>query len=484
MTIQASQGQSGSVQQTTQQTAQTSTEIPTSDDMEMMDLDALIPKDLRDAVNKTEKTAKTSQQQQQQQQKVVKTKAAESIKADDDDTSDDDSQTDDDSNTDDSQTDDTEGDDDEDLDLSPENIDNLIKDPNNIVKKPQEDEKPSWHEDNTYKQLLTKLKFSNITPTQIDKIIVDAIDKKVLKDADERNTLSTELEQLKTKDQLQSAEIDRLKNIERTAFFDTMPETQKTYREPLGQLQQSMKAVLDMEGANVSVQQIVSAKNKAEFTELTKDIDFDDATLTKLTNYWRSYKELEFKYVEDRKSAQQNLRKHLSFNISDENANNLFKSSLIEFSRSDERYAYVRKAIQEGLVGHEHVSKILGIAKANFLNIIRAVSNPVDYSKNVTWLDGVAKFALDAAHSAHVEDNYGEVVKQNEALTTNLKKVIKAYKQLYGSAKGITGKKGTIVNNAQHRNGNDESSKKDKEDFEKLLSNRLDVSEILPTLGE
>lgn len=467
MTTPASQTSStGSSQSQTAQT--TSAAIPSSDDLGLVDLDELIPKELRDAVNNPEKKT----------EKTVKTQAPEP-------NNDDDKSVDDDTSTDDGADDGaSKEDDDDELDLSSDNIDKLIDGDNDAVnKKPVQDTKPHWHEDPTYKELTTKFKFSNITPEKIDKLILDAIDKKVLTDSEERNTLNIEVEQLKSSDALKSAEIDRLKNIERTAFFDRMPETNETYFKPMVQLETSMKAVLDMEGTSVSLQQILAAKNKAEFTETIKDIDFDDATLQKMTNYWRGYKELQFKYLEDKKTAQTNLRQHLSFNIPDDAANKLFSTSILDFSQADERYSYIKKAINEGLQGHEHVGKILHAAKSNFLQIIRAISNPVDYSKNVKFLDSIAKFTLDAAHSAHIEDQHKSLQEQNKILQTNLVKVVNAYRKLKGSAEGITGKKGPLVR-TNKENGHDRASKKDLEEFQNLLSNKIGVADILPTFDD
>lgn len=432
--------------------------VVTSDDMEMPDLDDLIPSELRTAVDKTDKT-----------KAPVKTKATSKKEAADDkqeDSSDDepDEQTDDDGEN-------------GDLDLSPDNIDKMLDgDPNAVDKKEKEEEKPSWHEDETYKELLSKTKFSSITPEKLDKLIVDAIDKKVLKDAEERKTLDTELEALRTQEQLNTAEISRLKNIERVAYFDSLPETAEKYKVPMGQIATSVKSLLELEGTKVTTQQILSTKNRAEFTELTKDIDFDDQTLLQLTNYWRSYKDLEFKYGEDRKSAQTDLKKHLSHSISDKSAKGILQTSLLQFINADEKYSYIKKAVQEGFDKHEGVANLLQMAQSNFMNIIRAISNPVDYSKDAKWLSDVANYTLEAAHSAYQEDQNVELRKEKEVLTKNLIKVVKAYKKLYGSAEGISGKKG-VSKTTESSNGREE--KEDLEEFKSLLNNKISIDDVL-----
>lgn len=369
----------------------------------------------------------------------------------------------------------------EDIDLSPENIENLLEGKLDQVKSTKSDDeevKPFWHEDKNYQELLAKVRYSGFSPEKIDKLIQEAADKKVLEQGKYVQGVETELEQIKSSNSLLTSEVERLKTVERYAAFDSLPETLEKYGKPLNEAALNMKKLLDLEGAPGLVQNLILAKDRVQFTELIKDIDFDDATLTQLTNYWRTYKDLEFKYVQDKSSAKENLTKHLQSNIPEETAYKILKTSLMDVLKQDKRYGYIQKGIQEGIKDNEEVQNVLAMHKLNFFNLVKAVSNPLDHSNNSQWLDKLAKFTLDAAHNANIESKYHKVQESMQAQTELLKKVVGAYKKLMESAKGITGTKGVSkVNGATSKASSEEDILKEFNDF---LNDKVKVEKLIP----
>jgi DNA-binding transcriptional MerR regulator len=361
------------------------------------------------------------------------------------------------------------------IDINPENIDKLLAGDLEAIKKgkkttaaPEEETFP-WHDTEEYKELIKHAKYAGFDQKKIDKLIQEASDKKILDKAEYIKGLEKSKEDLARDTELTKTEVARLKQVERAAYFDTLPETQEKFTKPMSSAIVEMKKILDMEGAPVKVSQLLDAKDRASFVNLIKDIPFTEEDTTRITNIWRSYRALDTEYSTAKLEAQNNLTKFLGTSLPNETVTTVFRNSLGDLLKeADPQYNYIREAVTKDITKYPEVSEIIGRAHANFSNLIKAFGNPKDVIHNPAWLGTMNKFFVESAHhrnmAGKVPDLQAKLAKAEEQLT----KVVVKYRDLAKSAKGINGSGPGLRNSSS--NPSTRSANDDLEEFKKVLA--------------
>lgn len=444
-------------------------------------IDDLIPEELRQAVEKLEKPkseTKTKVDDDEEDLELPEYKNAPSKESDEDEEEEDQDEEEDDNEE---SYEESEGDDDEDLSLESESIDKLLSGELDAVSKKkkksadvEQDEDIFWHDDEDYTEIVNKLNYSDVDQKELDKLIKKVADKKTLDTSKYVQGLTSELSQLKKSRELLDSEIKRLKEVERAAHFDNSPEVQEKYGKPISDSILAIKDVLDLEGIDVSIREVIDAKDRTSLNRLLEDYAIDDASKTKLQNHWKNYRELQMQYEVDKSEAKNNLKKHLSTNIPEETATKILRNGLANLLKTSEEMKYIQDGIDEGLDKNKEVNDVLALAKQNFFQLVSVLSTPSEYVHNHSWLEGLAKYVVDASHSRNLATKYHSEVKEKQRLEKDLAKVVKAYKKLAGSAKGITGdKNGVGYFKGGSRKADKESSAEILEEFNDLLKGKI-----------
>lgn len=386
--------------------------------------------------------------------------------------------------------DDEASDDDADLSLDPDSIDKLLAGELDAVTKKSKlksksgedsDDKPTWHEDEEYAELLEKVNYTGVSQKELDKIIQKAADTKVLENGAYTTGLQAEVNKLKNTTETMTLELQRLKEIERLAHFDNSEEVTERYAQPMTSAIENIKEILDLEGIDVSAADIIHAKDRGTLNKLLEDYSLDDDSKLKLHNNWKDYRTLQLQYKTDKEEAKQDLRKHLSTSVPAEIQKKILRNSLTEFMKSDESVAYIKDAVNKGLAENPNpeVSGVINLASTNFQNLIGALASPSEFIHNDKWLGGLAKYMLDASHNKNIALKYKTLLQEKEANDKNFVKIVKAYRKLASSAKGITGKPGGIA----FANSNGKGSKKDEAsvlaEFQGLLDGDIKIDSLM-----
>lgn len=372
---------------------------------------------------------------------------------------------------------------DEELDLSAANIEKLLQEDDvEAVKVKPVDETPFWHEDEDYKGFLEKYNYAQIDNSALDNVIKAASEKAAVENKKYVESLQQQIEQHRSKAQAVAEENQRLKNIERSAYFDNLPETIETYSKPMNKAVGEITRILKTEGINVSPSAILTAGDRTAVTKLLENVQIPDEMNTQLVNHWRNYKELEFNYVNDKNAALENMKASINTAINSNTRDNILQTSLTRLLQENPKFKYIDEAIsQEALDPNSPVASIISNAKGNFQTILDAIANPTEFSRNTEWLHGLSSYFLKAAHNQHVEQEYGKLQDQIKEKDVSLNKLLKAYLKLRDSAKGITNAKGAV--HKVGARGRGKSSKKQEEEalrqMEGLLSGNVKVEEIL-----
>jgi hypothetical protein len=377
--------------------------------------------------------------------------------------------------------------DDDELDLSPEAIQKLIKGDPDAIKKPkaaaaQADSKPFWHEDEEYKELVSELEDYGVDPEAIDKLIRKVSDKSVVDNGKLLTGLETKLAEKERLTEEQKLQINRLQQIERALMFDESDETKEKYLSPMKSASTEIRNILSREGVNIPVTQLLTAPDRTAMINLLKDAKLEDGDLSRIANQWRNYKDLEMGYFTARDLAAKDLKKAITVSISPEVTTNILKNTLSDFAVSDPRFDYINTAIKEGLAEHPEVNNIVARARNNFQAIVDAMSNPTQFAHNQKWLGNLAKFFFESAHHKHIEDKYYDLDKKYKATEKSLRELAVNYQKLAGSARGITGKAAGVgkLNASSRKRSSDDQA--DVEQFEALLKGKAKLSDIIPSL--
>jgi len=370
--------------------------------------------------------------------------------------------------------------DDEELDLSADAIDALLKgDPDAVKKKAAEegdDDAPWWATDEDYTNLTKKLSDYGIKPKEIDSLLSKAIDKSTL----ETNKYATSIKEKlsKTEKEFQALETDyvRLREMEKAVLFDESETTREKYLVPKAQAAQDIQNILEREGVKVSVQQLLNAKNKVEMMNMLGDHNIDDADMNKISTQWRAYKDINVEHAAARNEARKGLQSTLAVNISPELTTKILRNGLLEMIDIDD-FKYIGEAVKD-LDANPEVETMLANANSNFKTLLNAMASPSDYAHNNKWLTQFAKHCYNNAHNSLQAKKAKTLAAENKQLTENLKKVVTQYRTLAGSAKGITGRGGAVSDPAPTTRRS-EAKKQEKivENFTELLKGG-DISAI------
>lgn len=373
----------------------------------------------------------------------------------------------------------TEEEDDEDGDITPDDIDKLLSGKEDDAET-EEEEQHFWAESDDYKALKTTLENIGADTSNLDKVLQHVADKTKVDQGIVVQGLREEAENSKKSVEQVQGELDRLRQIERAVRFDNADTTKEKYIAPMQSAAQKISQIIEREGSPVSVQKILGAKNRAEMTALFDDAKIPDEDMNTIANQWREYKELLTEYTTEREAAQKDLTKALGTAIAPETVDKIMKNALSDMLQQDERFAYVRDAIEEGLDGHDDVAQMITQAQANYRAFVGALSNPSAKIHSSKYLDQLAKYAMGAAHGQLMEDRYYTLSDEYKNLKTAAAKLSRKYKELVESARGITNERGIARAPA---NGNKDMSEDDKEEaaaaYKKLLTDDRAIDDIL-----
>lgn len=380
-----------------------------------------------------------------------------------------------------------EDDDDDDLDLSPDSIEELLKGDadapkakKELEKKIKSGEEKFWKADKEYKNLISRLPFGGVRVEDLDEFIQTTLDKRVVDNTELLNTLESEKVQLEAKREADLAEIQRLRQVERSTRFDALPETHENYIKPMQEAGKNAKNILELEGiSTTNVHQLFLAKDRAHFNKLLENEDISDDAKQKLVNHWKDYKKLLFEYENDKKEAQLNLSKYLQTNIAPETANKVLRNSLVELLEKNPKYQPLAEAINDDISKHPGMSKVVESARNSFMNFVSVLSDPSSAVHDENWMNGLAKFIYDASFNQQVYNDYTELQQEHQATQEQLKKMVKAHRKLLKSAKGITGEKGAPARMARNGNGSLPERDKAAKQFEDFISGRVEVDDLL-----
>lgn len=366
-------------------------------------------------------------------------------------------------------------------DVNIDNIDELIE--GKVTAKATEDteEVPDWHETDDYKNLVKKVGFVNgVKNEDFDKVIKSVVDKKIIESETYKNGLEEKLTKAKQTEDSLKEEIERLKSIEKDAFFDNLPETTEKYAKPMNDAATQMKQLLDINGVNVDINKILLSKNLTEFNNLLKNENLDDEDSTKIKNLWRNYRDSFVQYDAAKIDARNNLKKHMSSDIPIDTVKKIMGNTIAEAMKKDPRFEYIKNGISQDEYPEE-VTKVISRANQNFANITQALSNPHDSSRNGAWLNSLAAFTLDASHNANEAAKVPEITKQLESKVNDLKKLAVAYTKLMQSAKGINGANGIARINGNSNGTSDDGASKEKKvaELQKIIDGTGEIDKFL-----
>lgn len=372
-------------------------------------------------------------------------------------------------------------------DGTPDPIADAVKIAEQYVKKDGQVEEveapPFWKEHEVYKQIVDKLKYAGVPPTQIDMLITEVSDQKTIENGKYVTGLEDKIKTFeKDQDDFRN-EVMRLKEIEREAVFETLPETAKKFIEPMTEAANSIRHILQTEGANMTVSQVLNSKNRTELTNLLKNFDFTDDQLTSLVGQWRGYKDSQGSYDEARKQARVNLATKLAHNITPEKASNTVRDALIDLMGNNVEFKYMREAIDAGLDKHKDVGEVIGKAQVQFNSMARALSNPHDFVKDPNWLRQLAKHTIENAHNERKAVQVTQLQVENAKKTQEVEALSKALLQLSEAAKGSVKSGASQAFSGQHGGGNGSQKSDEKADlagnFKKFLSGEVSVEDLI-----
>lgn len=367
--------------------------------------------------------------------------------------------------------------DEEDADVTPEDIEKLLS-----GKKDDEDEAPEekafWAESEDYKELRKTLENIGVDTAGLDKILQHVADKTQIDQSKIIQGLKEDADKSRGSVEQVRGELDRLRQIERAVRFDSSEEVRTKYGVPLQEAAQKIADVLNREGVGVTLQQVLTAKNRSEMASLFDDANLTDKDMATIANQWRTYKEVDTAYRTEKESVQKDLTRALGTTIAPETVDATLKNALGTMLKRDPRFSYVREALDEGLDNHEDVMEMLELASSNFRSFVGALSDPSARLHSEEYLGKLAGFMFDSAHGRLMSARHTELQAEYDKLKKASSKLAKNYRELVESAKGITGAKGPARGNGKH-SAPDEDEKEAAETYQKLLKDDRALDELL-----
>lgn len=371
-----------------------------------------------------------------------------------------------------------------DVDIDKLDIDKLIKgedidedDQSDSVDDDEEDDESSqfWHQDDKFKTIAEKLRTYGESTEELDALLQDVSDRKVLDTSKYTSDLKSRLEEIEKARDFEKAELERLKNIEKLAYFDSAKDTQEKYIVPLRGALDNIKKTLEFQGVGLDVEDLMKAKDRLSFNNILSGYDIDDDAKVTLYNNWKDYIELSSLYTEKRKEASLNLGNYLNTTISDDIKNSVMNTSLTEFVDSDEKLKYIREGLDKGIENNDEIKAIIANGRENFVNILDVLSDPSTHVHNREFLGKLAKFMWNNAHTNHVANKYYKLQQTYEKRDQDFKKLVKAYKDLAKSAGGIP----SISGGSFPRGESKDSMESAYKEYEDLKSGKISVMDIL-----
>ena len=347
----------------------------------------------------------------------------------------------------------------------------------------QDEPQALWSDIEGYKTLKTRLKQLGVPQKELDSTLQELVDKQSLSSnvylkglEDKTISLEKELEYLR-KDH------ERLKQIEKSAYFDSLPEVKSTYIEPMTEHITAIKSMLDYTGEDIPLTDVLNANNRKELTDIVGKVNWDSEDLSKLTNHWKSYKDVMFKYHNAKKEAQTNINKYISTEISAKDGDTILRNALVDFSQSSDKYKYIVDAINEKKVGEdEDVSYILANARANFQAMLKALADPTKVVRDPNWLETLAKRELEREHNYIIQKKYYDLLEEVKTKDEKTLKLAKAYKKLHDSARGLNGKsKRAYYDNGFSGTGKLKNNvlEDDVKAFSAFIDGKLDIDDLI-----
>ena len=355
----------------------------------------------------------------------------------------------------------------DDSDISQEELAAILGEKNE--KEATEETGPSWKAMERYKKVISKIGHTGLRDADLDEMIQEVVDAQVIEVA-ERNRKLDELAQkaVKTNEKL-TTEISRLRNIEKGAFFDALDSTQSEFIKPLDNIKVAVKDMLQFEGSDISPNQLLAAKDKAAFTDLIGDIGFAEADLQKLTNLWRSHRELNAKYLISKKEAAKDLSRHLSTTLEDNQLTKVMQNALADLITHDD-FSDIKMGIVEGIDKHKDVGEILTQAQTSFRNLGKALGNPTDAVNDPDFLQGLAQWIIRATRNEFKARESGGLAAKLAETQSQLKKLASAYKKISNSARGVEGKPKGNSSYKGNSNGKGESTEELLKEFHRIIN--------------
>lgn len=350
--------------------------------------------------------------------------------------------------------------------------------------KEPEEEKPFWYEDEDYKKLVeADMLPASYNQESLDSLIQKLVDKKVTEYNEKVTGLETQVADLNKQKDLSDKSISRYKNIEKSAFFDNLPEVQEKFVKPIQENVQNLQQIFEREGVSTTLAKALQAKSINDLDKLLEENDLPKEVYQQITSNWRSYKETFNLYNSEKTKAQGDLTKYLQTGIGDEIANELLNQSLDAMLKSDDKFGYINDVIIKGLdknnPEHEEAVKVVQTAKSDFNNVIKALSDPIATSRDTAWLGKLADFFFRSAHNERIESKYYDLVKTNKDNETKVVRLATKLRELLDSSRGITGPTSVGMKTPIKSNGHIPQERDIKEEFEALLADDNMLDDIL-----
>lgn len=371
------------------------------------------------------------------------------------------------------------------LNLSEDAFDKLLKgDPNALTAIEEEsseenqEEVSFWHENEDYKQFLFD---TRIQQEEIDPIIKKVVETKLEENKEYVSSLQKEVDNFKTTQDTLKLEIDRLRTVERQALFDSTKEIQDKYLVPINNARKEIDKIAKFEGLNVSVDDILKAEDKTQLTAVLEEFDLDSVTRTKLTNHWVNYKNLAYEYLEEKERAKTSLGKALGTSIPEETSNRLFKQVVPGLFQKDEdgRFAYLRKAIEEGFEAHPEAGRVFANAKTNFDTFVNAISEAYDHSRNHEFIAGLGEFFIKASDDEYKASQASKYLNNYNELAKKYMTLAKKYDSLSQSARGKIGRSGFPVKKDGVNVHSEQTEEELLQEYQDLLKEKTDINRLL-----
>lgn len=339
----------------------------------------------------------------------------------------------------------------------------------------EQEELPEWVNEEEYKNLARRLSNYGADTKLIDALLKKVVDSHTINNGKILQSTRAELDKIAKEKELREVENQRLKQLERAVRFDHLPTTKEKYLQPMSTLAQSMHEVLTREGVPLSVKDIMSAKNRTELVGMINKHNLEDADITKLSNGWRQYKDLELGYNTDREAALRDLNKALSVYITEDTANKVFLNRFSDKIKNKEEYGYLADAVAKGVETNPKAAEVIDRARSNLINFIDAINKSSDVAHDENFINGLTDFMIDASHNSYIREEHKQLQQRASTLETAFKNLYKHYKQLASGAKGITGKPGHVVTNGSVASSTDTNA----ENFKNFLQGKIDFSELI-----